>query len=83
MLVTATMTQCPHTGITLMVNGNNILTSSSFDCTLPSNVLGSEVIYNCTAKTAGMMSVQCHTAFCEVEHHSEELHVEIKGKNNP
>lgn len=80
MLVTAAMMQCPHSGISLMVNGSDALTSSDFDCASPTNVLSNEVVYNCTAKTTGMMRVQCHTIFCDVDHHSEELLVEIKSK---
>ena len=80
MLVTTAMMQCPHSGISLRVNGNDALTSSDFDCASPTNVLSHEVVYNCTAKTTGMMRVQCHTIFCDVDHHSEELLVEIKSK---
>ncbi|XP_065896233.1 uncharacterized protein [Dysidea avara] len=70
--------QRPHSGISLMVNGSDALTSSDFDCTSPSNVLGNKVVYNCTPRSTGMTSVQCHTIFCDVDCYSQKLLVEIK-----
>ncbi|XP_065888193.1 uncharacterized protein [Dysidea avara] len=70
--------QRPHSGISLMVNGSDALTSSNFDCTSPSNVLSNEVVYSCTPRSVGMTSVQGHTIFCDVECYSQQLLVEIK-----
>ena len=72
--------QRPHSGISLMVNGSDALTSSDFDCTSPSNVLGNKVVYNCTPRSTGMTSVQCHTIFCDVDCYSQKLLVEIKSE---
>ena len=72
--------QRPHSGISLMVNGSDALTSSNFDCTSPSNVLSNEVVYNCTPRSVGMTSVQGHTIFCDVDCYSQQLLVEIKSE---
>ena len=79
LVISSHIAQRPHSGISLKVNGNNAQTSSDFDCTSPPNVLASKVVYNCTARSIGMMNVQSQTVFCDTDYYSQ-LMVEIKSE---
>ena len=76
-MIISDMIQQPHNGISLSINGL-ISTNPNFTCHTTSNILSQQVIYYCTAKKTGMVTVQSNTVFCNTDLNSLRINITIE-----
>ena len=76
-MITGSMVQRPHNGISLLVNGL-IAANPDFICHTTSNVLGHQVVYYCTARKSGTVTVQSNVVFCDGDLTSQQINITIE-----
>ena len=77
-MVNTSITQQPHGGISLSANGS-FVRNPSFDCdTRGHSVLDHEVIYYCTARKSGAITIQANVVFCSIDWSSQTINISIK-----
>ena len=69
----------PHSGISLFIDGEaDIYANPYFLCHITSDVLGQQIIYHCTGRRSGTVTVQTNTVFCDTDLSSQQINVTIK-----
>ena len=76
-MITSSMVQRPHNGISLLVNGL-IAANPDFTCHTASNVLGHQVVYYCTAMKSAAVTIQSHVVFCDGDLTSQQINITFK-----
>ena len=76
-MITSSMMQQPHNGISLLINGL-IAANPDFVCHTTSNVLGHQVVYYCTARESGTVIIQSHVVFCDGDLTSQQINITIE-----
>ena len=80
-LITISIIQQPHSGISLSVNGS-FVRNPGFDChTRGHSVLDPQVVYYCTARKSGTVTIQANVTFCNVDWGSEEIIIRVEDQN--
>ena len=72
-MITSIMVQGPHNGISLLTNGS--IANPDFTCHTMSNVLGRQVVYYCTARKSGAVTIQSHVVFCDGDLTSQQINI--------
>ena len=81
-VVTASIIQQPHSGISLSVN-NSFVINPDFDCnTRDHSVLDPQVIYYCTARRSGTVTVQANVTLCGIDWGSRKISITVEEQNN-
>ena len=76
-MITSSMAQQPHNGVSLLVNGL-ISTNPNFECSTTSHVLGRQVIFYCTARKSGTVTIQSNVVFCDGDLTSQQINITIE-----
>ena len=75
-MIISSITQRPHSGISLLVNGS-IARNEDFPCHTTSHVLGPEVIFHCTARKSGTMIIKSNVG---IDFTSQQILISIEEK---
>ena len=80
-VITISIIQQPHSGISLSVNGS-FVRNPDFDChPRGHSVLDPQVVYYCTARKSGTVTIQANVTFCSVDWGSEEIIIRVEDQN--
>ena len=76
-MISSSITQQPHNGISLLVNGS-ISRNSNFECRTTSHVLGRQVLFYCNARKSGTVTIQSNVVFCDVDLTSQQINITVE-----
>ena len=81
-VVTTSIIQQPHSGISLSVN-NSFVRNPNFDCnTRGHSVLDPQVIYYCTARRSGTVTIQANVTLCGIDWGSRKISITVEEQND-
>ena len=79
-MITSSISQQPHNGISLLINGS--INGSTLECHTTSHVLGSQVLFYCIARKSGTVIIQSNVVFCDVDLTSQQINITIEEQRN-
>ena len=81
-VVTTTIIQQPHSGISLSVNGS-FTRNPDFDChTRNHSVRDPQVVYYCAARKSGTVTIQANVTFCNLDWSSQKTIITVEEQND-
>ena len=81
-VVTTSLIQQPHSGISLSVN-ESLFRNPGFDChTRGHSVLYPQVVYYCTARRSGTVVIQANVTFCNIDWSSRIISITVEEQDD-
>ena len=81
-MIVSSMLQQPHNGISLFVDGVAYTNANlDFRCHTTSKILGQQMVYYCTGRKTGTVTVHSNTVFCDTELSSQQIVIIIEEQS--